>query len=546
MRSVRTLLVPTLCLGLMASCASDVDGIPMAINDPLDLIDDVQGPLRLYVLPAMSFSCDETTGAVSPDVPDVAEGMFLEAVADVSLDVTDSRAMTTLDVAGGEYVVFVRGKGTDPVSMRPDQVIARACAPTTIEAGETREVRLTLIPVVGMGVCGDGVLSPDEQCEDGNTSDGDGCSASCRTEPFTIDTTTDTAQENPTVAATVGQRWFFAYGSNREDTLLRLLEPDLSTVETPSLLRSDSTLDEALPSELPLFQLLPDAAMAGDGRIALAFTDFGGGGGVRVAFFNQNRSPEMQAARVQSGTATNARVAFAGDGAAMVVFEDEGSATGLSGQVFAAGSATPAAAEPFAVGQGTAGGALPAVAGASDHFVVAFAAGGTAYLQRFGTDGTARDAEAVAVDGGAMQDQVAVAALPDGRALVAWRQGGSAGDGAGSAVAARAFAADGSPAVDSFVLNTTTGGDQGAPAITAGEETFAVLFTSGGGLRARLITGDGEPRPNREQPPTTADFEVAPAGTQPDAAVGGRAGEPRWMAVWNEGGEIRGRVFPLP
>ena len=32
------------------------------------------------------------------------------------------------------------------------------------------------------GVCGDGVVQPGEACDDGNTSDGDGCSAACEVE----------------------------------------------------------------------------------------------------------------------------------------------------------------------------------------------------------------------------------------------------------------------------------------------------------------------------------------------------------------------------
>lgn len=31
--------------------------------------------------------------------------------------------------------------------------------------------------------CGDGILTPPEECDDGNMLDGDGCSANCTTEP---------------------------------------------------------------------------------------------------------------------------------------------------------------------------------------------------------------------------------------------------------------------------------------------------------------------------------------------------------------------------
>jgi cysteine-rich repeat protein len=33
-----------------------------------------------------------------------------------------------------------------------------------------------------MGVCGDGILDPFEECDDGNTDDGDGCDADCELE----------------------------------------------------------------------------------------------------------------------------------------------------------------------------------------------------------------------------------------------------------------------------------------------------------------------------------------------------------------------------
>ncbi|HJL15709.1 MAG TPA: myxococcus cysteine-rich repeat containing protein [Sandaracinaceae bacterium LLY-WYZ-13_1] len=542
MRSARALAVSLAGL-LVASCASDARGLPMAINDPFALIDDVEGPLRLYVLPAETYACDETSGVVSPEVPELPEGMLADAVADVALDVADSRAMTDLEVVGGEYVVFVRGKGTDPVTMRPDQVIARACRPVTIEAGETREARLTLIPVIGMGECGDGIRSPDEQCDDGNTADGDGCSATCRTESFLVNTTTAGMQENPSAAGAMGQRWVFEYLSERSDSFLRYLEPDLSPVTSPSVLMNDGPLDAAFSSGAarPLDAAL---AMHDDGRVVVAFVDFAAGQDAKVGFLNQSRTAEADPAVVRDGTTGAVHVAFAGDGSAMVVFEDDDSATGLSGQVFAPGATTPGAADPFEVGQGTTGGERPRVAGAGDHFVVAFAAGGTAHVQRFGTDGSARDAMAQPVDGGAMQSEATVAALADGRALVAWRQGG--GDGDGSGVSARAFAADGSAVGEAFTVNTTTAGDQGAPAVAAGQEVFAVLFTSGGGLRARTLAADGTPVSNHDQPPTTADYAVSGSGVQPTVATGSLGGEPVWMAVWNEAGDIRARPFPLP
>ena len=40
------------------------------------------------------------------------------------------------------------------------------------------------MPPPDLGACGDGALDPMEQCDDGNTADGDGCTATCRREQF--------------------------------------------------------------------------------------------------------------------------------------------------------------------------------------------------------------------------------------------------------------------------------------------------------------------------------------------------------------------------
>ncbi|HVU00417.1 MAG TPA: DUF4215 domain-containing protein [Polyangiaceae bacterium] len=39
-----------------------------------------------------------------------------------------------------------------------------------------------VVTCVGPGICGNGVLQPDEQCDDGNTNSGDGCSSTCQNE----------------------------------------------------------------------------------------------------------------------------------------------------------------------------------------------------------------------------------------------------------------------------------------------------------------------------------------------------------------------------
>ena len=545
MRSLRTALA-LLILGSSAgiSCSSDVGSRGLAIHDPLALIDDVQGPLRLYVLPADMFSCDNTTGLVSPDVPDVGEGMFAAAVADLSLNVSDSRAMAEINVPGGDYTVLVRGKGTDPVTLRTDVFIATGCTASAISEGETREVRITLLPILGMGVCGDGTLSPDEQCEDSNTADGDGCSSTCRTEPFAVNTTTAGTQNHPSVGGAQGQRWSITYDSENATSVIRTLAPDGSAITSPSVLMNDADIDDVFPDVGIGSQLLADVAVAGDGRIAMAFVDFNGGRDIRVGLFDSSRAVlGGGTVRVVDGMATAPSIAYTGGGALMVVYEDAASTTGLMGAVFAAGSTTVGA--PFEVGAGLTGASAPDIAGSSDGFVVAMTAGGDVSYQRFMADGSARDAAAVSVSAAAgTQDQPAVAAQSSGAFAVVWRDELLDGDGTG--IGARAFGADGSAQGDAFVLNSEVGGAQEAPAVTARGAVFGVAFISAGSARGRILSTDGTPLPNRDPMPSTAEFELSASASEVAVAAGGTDTAPVWMVVTESGGNIQARFFPLP
>ncbi len=541
-------LAAVFALVTATSCAPPVDGAAMAIHDPLALIDDVEGPLRLFILPSASYTCDGTTGMVSPEVPDVAEGMVLDAVVDLSLTVEASRAMASIDVPEGDYTVLVRGKGTDPVTMIPNVFIATGCAASSIANGATREVRITLLPIIGMGVCGDGTLSPDEQCEDGNTADGDGCGATCRTERFIVNTTTGGVQNHPAVGGAPGQRWTITYDSGNMTTLIRTLAPDGSTITSPSVLSMDADIDTVLSDISFGSQLLSDVAVAGDGRIGMAFADFNMGPDIRVAFFGADRVPQNggNSVRVYDGSSGmpggNPAVAFAGNGTMMVVYEDPTSSTGLRGATFASGSFTPTG--PFDVGTGLSAASAPDVAGTSDGFVVVMSAAGDVHAQRFGADGTPRDAAAVAVSMAAgVQDQPAVGATSGGDFLVTWRD--ELLDGGDTGIGARAFGSDGTPRQDAFTLNTDTTGPQSQPSVAAGASRFLVAFVSRGQARARYVSTMGDPLPNREAPPTTADFEIASSAIEVAAAAGGSDTTPVVMTVTHDADDVFARFLPL-
>jgi hypothetical protein len=234
-------------------------------------------------------------------------------------------------------------------------------------------------------------------------------------------------------------------------------------------------------------------------------------------------------------TETDPAIGMTPDGAALVVFEDPASGTGLTGGVFAAG-ATTRSGLPFEVGM--AGASAPSVAGSSTGFVVAFAAGGAIHTQRYAADGTPTDATPVAVPG-AMGSAPVVASLSDGRTAVAFA--------AGFTVQAQVFDAAVSPV--GSLLDVGAGS---APTIAASRDRFVVAYVEGSGIMARLISPDGAFALNRNQPPTTDAFSVAMGDVSvPAAAAGGTATEPMWIVTWQDQtteptGNVNGRLFPLP
>jgi Ca2+-binding RTX toxin-like protein len=100
------------------------------------------------------------------------------------------------------------------------------------------------------------------------------------------------------------------------------------------------------------------------------------------------------------------------------------------------------------------------------------------------------------------QGRSAIAVLPDGRIVIAWRDlSQTGGDTAFLAVRARILNADGSQSVAEFIVNTTTAGNQGEPAIAVfADGRFVVSWTdssttggdtTGNAVRARVFNADG-------------------------------------------------------
>jgi Ca2+-binding RTX toxin-like protein len=94
------------------------------------------------------------------------------------------------------------------------------------------------------------------------------------------------------------------------------------------------------------------------------------------------------------------------------------------------------------------------------------------------------------------------AALSDGRIVVTWQETtGLNGDGSGSAIKAKVLNADGSTAIDEFLVNSTVQGDQTLPAVAAlqngrfvvtwNDASNGVTKLGGVDIRAQVFAADG-------------------------------------------------------
>ncbi len=85
-------------------------------------------------------------------------------------DVPNTPAQTDGITDGGETTGTPGGSGVEPGST------AGPADATTVDSADTTNGD-------PLGICGDGILDGGEACDDGNTTDGDGCSAGCLEEP---------------------------------------------------------------------------------------------------------------------------------------------------------------------------------------------------------------------------------------------------------------------------------------------------------------------------------------------------------------------------
>ena len=493
------------------------------LRDPLGL-SDVVGDLRLLVFADGSRSCDSATGALTPALSDAAD-LVEDAVVDIRFAPGEA---ASVDLAQGTYTVHVRGRGTDPVSGRSDVIVARGCVGRVeIDGGQTREITIDIRDVVGAGVCMDGIVSQDEQCDGAN---GPQPCASCRTEAFTVNTTTENMQDAPHAAWAPNTRLavsFVSRAATFEEVRFALRSELGDSITSPAALAVDVAAD--LDATVPGAQQMPTIAIS-PVRTAVAFQDIGNagteGGDVLMRVFDASRNTVGAPFSLApaAGAQSNPQIAMLDDGTAMVVFEDQG---GLSARIVLANSTTPSGATPFSIGPQGAG--APSIANYGDGFVVAFQSSGVA-VQRFTSAGAPMDAEPRVVADAGSDPQIA--AIANGNFAVTFLDGES--------IFLRAYDASAMPISEAQALNTTAG-VTARPTIAATETHYLAAWEQGGSIRARVVDLNGNPARNREVPPTGDDF-VLGAGSTPSAA----ATTDRAIVVWTAEGDIQGRLLPLP
>jgi Ca2+-binding RTX toxin-like protein len=148
------------------------------------------------------------------------------------------------------------------------------------------------------------------------------------------------------------------------------------------------------------------------------------------------------------------------------------------------------------------------------------------------------------------QADASVTALADGRFVVTWRSG-DPGDGSASCIRGRIFKVNGDPAGNDFIVNSTGTGNQYDPSVTTlADGRFVVTWESddpvdgsGSCLRGRIFNANGAPAGNDFIVNTTAE------GDAKDAAVTALAGG-GFVVTWEghdsgdgSGDCIRGRVY---
>ncbi len=159
--------------------------------------------------------------------------------------------------------------------------------PEALDTKKERELCVPSIIVVDEpAVCGDGIVTPPEQCDDGNTDGGDGCSAICEIEDQTGPVCGDSIITPPEICDDGGTNGTIPGGCN--DTCTGFVPT--GPINLPPMITSDGGGDTASKSIAENTTLVTDMQTSDDldsegSGLTYSFTTVGGGGEDNAQFF---------------------------------------------------------------------------------------------------------------------------------------------------------------------------------------------------------------------------------------------------------------------
>jgi Ca2+-binding RTX toxin-like protein len=390
---------------------------------------------------------------------------------------------------------------------------------------------------------------------------------------FLVNTTTLLGQFEPTITALADGRFVVAWTDNSQsggDTSgvavrAQIFNADGSKSGAELLVNTTTTNDQDTPTI---------TALAGGGFVAAWRDDSQSGGdvnsfAVRAQIFDAGGSPSgaefLVNTKVTNGQFEPTITALP-DGRFVAAWRDGGSdpTSGVRAQVFNA-DGSKSGAELLVNTTTTNSQEQPTITALADgRFVVAWAdesasggdtSGFAVRAQVFNPDGTPSGTELlVNTTTAAAQERPTIAALADGRFVVAWQDASAnGGDNSGNAVGAQLFNADGSPSGAEFLVNTTTASNQTIPTVAAlADGRFVVAWadssqsggdTSSTAVRAQVFNADGS-KSGAEFLVNTDTFNVQSSPTITALADG------RFAVAWHTSGfgdgsnmAVRGQIF---
>ncbi|MDJ0764426.1 MAG: DUF4215 domain-containing protein [Myxococcota bacterium] len=394
-------------------------------------------------------------------------------------------------------------------------------------------------------VCGNGFITPSEQCEDLNDVQWDGCNA-CRIAEFQVNTYSHNDQAGPAVAMASDSRFVVVWQSRGQDG-------------AEGGIFGEYYKNDGKPAEGEFqintythrAQIDPTVAMAPDGRFVVVWQSYGqdgSGNGVFGQRYDVAGNPlgvEFQNNTYTANSQERPAVAMASDGRFVSVWQSEsqdGNQEGVFGQRYDA-NGNPLGKE-FQVNTYTDNvQEAPAVAMAADGpFIIVWQSydqDGSSYGifgQRYESNGNPEGDEfQVNTCTNYSQKQPDVAMAQDGRFVVVWE--GFDQDGSSYGIFGQRYGSNGNPEGDEFQVNTYTVNAQERPAVAmAADGTFAVIwesrFQNGShhGILGQRFDPAGNPVGDEFQVNTYTDS----VRSSPAVALGS---DGRLVAVWESDGQ---------